>query len=123
MDVVLDDRNVLQPDLLYLTKGRLKQVSKHVTGPPSLVVEVLSPSTANRDRQEKLDLYAKFGVPEYWIVDPEMRSIEFLVNDGGRYVVVTAREDVYRSGVTPEIEIRLADFWGEVERRMPRERS
>lgn len=119
MDVILDDRNALQPDLLYLAKDRLAQVGKNVQGPPSLVIEILSPSTANRDRQEKLDLYAKFGVPEYWLVDPEPRSIDFLVNDHGRYVVTTPVDDVYRSAVTPEIEIRLVDFWREVARRTP----
>jgi Uma2 family endonuclease len=123
IDVVLDDQNIVQPDVIYLAEDRLPAIEDQIQGPPSLVVEVLSPSTANRDRQEKLDLYARFGVPEYWIVDPEMRSIDFLVNDDGRFVIVTPVRDVYRSAVTPEVEIKLVDFWGQVERRMPRSRG
>jgi len=123
IDVVLDEHNIVQPDLLYIAKDRLNQIGDRIEGPPSLIIEVLSPSTANRDRQEKLDLYAKFLVPEYWIVDPEKRSFDFLVNDNGRFIVTTSVDDIYRSAVTPEIEIRLADFWAEVDRRQPRRNS
>ena len=120
VDVVFDDHNIVQPDVVYLAKDRLGQIGDRIEGPPSLVIEVLSPSTANRDRQEKLDLYAKFFVPEYWIVDPDNRSFDFLVNDQGRFVVTTPVDDIYRSAVTPEVEIDLAKFWAEVDRRQPR---
>lgn len=120
IDVVLDDQNIVQPDLIYLAKDRLRQVGDRIDGPPSLVIEVLSPSTSNRDRQEKLELYARFGVPEYWIVDPAARSFDFLVNDGGRYVVTPARDDAYHSAVTAELVIDLAAFWSEVDRRLPK---
>lgn len=119
IDIVLDDQNIVQPDLVYLAKDRLNQVGDRIGGPPSLVIEVLSPGTANRDRQAKLALYARFGAPEYWIVDPAARSFDFLVNDGGRYVVVNPVDDVYRSSVTQEVEIDLKQFWSEVDRRNP----
>ena len=62
----------VQPDILFISKERRRIVGeKHVTGAPDLVVEILSPSTAHRDRGVKLDLYARQGVREYWIVDPD----------------------------------------------------
>lgn len=85
MDVVLDDRNVLQPDLLFVRAERTGIVRDRVHGPPDLVVEVLSPSTTRRDREVKRRLYARFGVPACWIVDPEARSLEALGLRGKTY--------------------------------------
>ncbi|MEM9186200.1 MAG: Uma2 family endonuclease [Planctomycetota bacterium] len=120
IDVVLDDQNIVQPDLIYLAKDRLDQIGDRIEGAPSLVIEVLSPSTANRDRQQKLQLYARHSVPEYWMVDPDARTLEFLVNDEGRFVVATPTDGVYTSAVTPELVVDPAEFWAEADRRLPR---
>jgi Uma2 family endonuclease len=71
MDVALADHTVLQPDLLYLSVSRCERaaLAAGVQGAPDLVVEILSPGTAARDRGVKLELYAEAGVREYWIVD------------------------------------------------------
>ncbi len=62
----------VQPDILLVSNERRGIIGeKQVTGAPDLVVEILSPSTAHRDRGVKLDLYARCGVREYWIVDPD----------------------------------------------------
>lgn len=119
IDVAFDEQNIVQPDLIYLAKDRLHQIGDRIEGAPSLVIEVLSPSTANRDRQEKLQLYARRRVPEYWLVDPDARTIDFLVNDGGRYVVASPEDGVYRSAVTPELVIDPAEFWAAADRRLP----
>lgn len=72
IDVILSDRSIVQPDLVYLESGRLGAVSSRgIEGPPTLVVEVVSPSTSQIDRHTKLQLYARHGVPHYWVVDPE----------------------------------------------------
>ncbi len=90
----------VQPDILFVSNRRRRIVGEsQVTGAPDLVVEILSPSTAHRDRGVKLDLYARGGVREYWIVDP-----------GGDVV------DVWRFGRAPgrerftgELPVRLGD--------------
>jgi Uma2 family endonuclease len=117
MDVILSDDTILQPDLLYISKLRRHIIKERVKGPPDLVIEIIS-GTSRRDRIEKLDLYARYGVPEYWIVDPDAQLIEFLLNQNGQFVVQSAADDRYRSPRLPEIEVHLADFWREIQQRM-----
>lgn len=118
MDVVLSDNTILQPDLLYLKKANRSILRERVEGPPDLVIEIISPGTDRRDRTEKLDLYIKYEVPEYWIVDPNSQVIEFFVLQEGRYVVNQPHEDCYQSSNTPEIEIELKRFWEVVDRKV-----
>ena len=82
MDVHLDDDNWVIPDaMIVCDRSIIKQDG--VYGAPDLIVEILSPSTARRDRIEKKDLYEKHGIKEYWIVDTASRSIEvYLLKDG-----------------------------------------
>jgi len=68
---------------------------------------------------ETLDLYTRYGVAEYWIVDSESQAIECLVNEGGRYVVQSPTNNRFQSAQLPEVEIQLAEFWGEAEERLP----
>lgn len=77
LDVILSEEDVVQPDLLFLSKDRLGLVTERgVRGAPDLVVEVLSEASSERDRTLKRKVYAKYGVREYWIVDPGARTIE-----------------------------------------------
>ncbi len=67
----------VQPDLMFVSTERRGIVEEAgIVGPPDLVVEILSPSTASRDRSIKLRLYERQGVPEYWIVDPDEQAID-----------------------------------------------
>ena len=87
-DVVLSDTDVVQPDILYVSSQRSHILTpESVRGAPDLVVEILSPSTAELDRTTKLDLYAKHGVKEYWIVDPDSRTIMVMLRGENRFEV------------------------------------
>ncbi|ALX50032.1 Uma2 family endonuclease [Lentibacillus amyloliquefaciens] len=77
IDVILADNEVRQPDLVLIHRKRLNILSNRgVIGPPDLVVEILSPSTLKRDKIDKLNTYANFGIPEYWIVEPKVGTLE-----------------------------------------------
>ena len=78
-DVILPTGDVVQPDVLVVLNEHLDRVTdKFILGAPDLVVEIASPSTATHDRHNKLDAYARSGVPEYWIVDPFSHTVEVL---------------------------------------------
>jgi Uma2 family endonuclease len=91
MDVILSQDTVVQPDLLFIAAPRLKDMGgDFVHGAPDLVIEVLSPGTQARDRGVKRHLYARFGVREYWQVDPDGRSVTILGLKGKAYREVAA---------------------------------
>lgn len=117
-DVVLDDHTILQPDLLYIRRERRDIVQRRVIGAPDLLIEILSPSNSRRDRVDKLNLYAEYGVAEYWIVDPLERQFDFLVNRGGKFEVQPQQDDRYASPVIEEIAIDLATFWRDVDQQI-----
>ncbi|MCS6902972.1 MAG: Uma2 family endonuclease [Candidatus Bipolaricaulota bacterium] len=78
-DVVFSDEDVVQPDLLVIEQARFKIVQDEcVRGAPDLIVEILSPTTIERDRVIKKKLYGRYGVREYWIVDPDAKTVEVL---------------------------------------------
>jgi Uma2 family endonuclease len=106
-DVVLSDFDVLQPDALFVSTARLPIVGEKYVGPaPDLVIEVLSPSTENRDRVLKAKRYANFGVQEMWLIDPAAKTIEVLVSseEGFRREALYCEEDTVRSVVLPGFE-------------------
>lgn len=119
VDVRLSDVTILQPDLIYISESRRRIIKTFVDGPPDLVVEILSKGTSRRDRVQKLDLYARYGVAEFWIVDPQAQLFEFLINENGRFAVHSPVNDRYQSPRLPEVEIQVADFWCEVTERWP----
>ena len=117
MDVHLAEHSVLQPDILYISRQNLGIIHKWIEGPPDLVVEVLSRSTASRDQVHKLQIYGESGVPEYWIVDPRRRHITFLVLRDGAYAVQAPEAEAWVSPVRPEVELDIAALWATVEEK------
>ena len=86
IDLYLDDENAFQPDLVYLSEERKAIIKKDgIYGAPDIVIEILSPSTAHYDLREKFKVYERTGVREYWIVDPDMKTVEVYINDGGAF--------------------------------------
>ncbi|HMD83811.1 MAG TPA: Uma2 family endonuclease [Terriglobia bacterium] len=76
LDVILSEHDVLEPDLLLVLNEHKDVLQDWVRGAPDLVIEILSPTTEARDRGIKLKAYARYGVREYWIVDPVAQVVE-----------------------------------------------
>lgn len=92
-DVYLAPQETYQPDILFIAKERLKiSTEEKVNGAPDLVVEILSPSTAYYDLKKKYKAYEKYGVKEYWIVDPEDKSIEIFELADGKFRLAVRSE-------------------------------
>lgn len=91
----IDDRRGVMPDVQYFRKGHERTGGDRglESGAPDLVVEVVSPTSVRYDRVVKLRWYAQIRVPEYWIVDPEQRTLERLVLDGASYRIAEALTD------------------------------
>ena len=113
-DVVLSDTDVLQPDILYISNERLHILTEdNVRGAPDLVIEILSPGTADRDRTLKRSLYARHGVREYWLVDPQTSTVEVLWSREGPFdstVMYTARETL-TSPLLHGLHIQLSEVF------------
>ena len=117
LDVLFAEGDYVEPDLLFVRRDREGILSdRGVEGAPDLVVEVLSPSTAARDRGIKLERYRLFGVAEYWIVDPDSRTVElWRLAAGADKPVMLAPPDQLRWEPVPEgprLEIPLEDLLG-----------
>lgn len=114
IDCILSETTIVQPDLVYLDTARLSAVSaRGVEGPPTLVVEILSPTTALIDRSAKRQLYARHGVPYYWIVDSEARTIEAYRLSGNSYTLATQASGSQPASLPPFLELALvpASLW------------
>jgi Uma2 family endonuclease len=94
IDIVFSDYDVLQPDVVFFRRERAHVVNLDapICHAPDLCVEVLSPSTEDADRGRKMQMFARYGVPEYWIVDPIAKVVEvYRLSDGAYSVVAVAR--------------------------------
>ncbi len=90
MDLIVEGGTPLLPDLMFLLPEQFSQIQeKWNQGPPHLVVEILSPSTASRDRVKKLRKYAQSGVPFYLLVDPDGQTLEVLELQGSMFSVIS----------------------------------
>ena len=114
LDVELAPNNTFQPDIVVLLKAsRWKLKERHIIGAPELVVEIISPTSETHDRYRKLAAYARAGVPEYWIVDPDSRTVEVLLLESGKYL----SQGVYRgkatlpSLVVPGLAVEVEQFF------------
>ena len=114
IDLILDPTSVLQPDLLFVSSARERIITeKAIEGAPDLVIEILSPSTSRTDRVTKAQIYARYGVPAYWIVDPEQQVVEIylLEVDGYRLAVTLQGRTPMFAPPFQELEIAAADVF------------
>ena len=114
LDVTFHDITVVQPDLFYVS-GQQKKIIKdnRVDGSPTLVVEILSPSTGRKDRLQKLLIYQKYEIQHYWLVNPEDKTIEcFFLKDGICALVVAGMdEEVIEHPSFKGLAIELSNLW------------
>jgi len=91
LDVTLTDRNVVQPDILFVSSARKDIMCKErIDGPCDLVVEIMSPMSRRKDRVQKIEIYRQAGILHYWLMDPEDNILEaFMLKDGNYMLVFT----------------------------------
>jgi len=113
LDIVLTEFDVVQPDLLLFTRDRehllnLRRVTRHA---PDLAIEILSPGTGGNDRGRKMELLARHGVREYWLVDPEAVAIEVHWLTGTRSALASTAgpSDRVQSPLLPDLSIVPGD--------------
>ncbi len=115
IDVMLGDHDIVGPDLVFVSTARLHIVAeKYVNGAPDIVVEILSLSTRARDESLKADLFARSGVPEFWVVDPFIRTIRVFALHSGRYDLVPSREGRAHSSVLPDFSVDIAALFAKL---------
>jgi Uma2 family endonuclease len=115
LDVHFDEDNVVQPDLIYITNENMGIIQDDkIVGAPDLLVEVMSPITGIRDKTKKRILYEKFGVKEYWIVDPVHLTVDqFALKDGKLgWVATLSNEDTLASERFPCIAVNFSAVFG-----------
>jgi len=113
-DVYLDEENVVQPDILFISKDKLNIIGeKNVQGAPDLVIEIVLENSAYRDMVLKKKLYARFGVNEYWIVIPEAEEIEVYTLKGSTYQLYTtfSKESTLESPLLKGLKIGLKEVF------------
>ncbi|MCY4027136.1 MAG: Uma2 family endonuclease [Acidobacteria bacterium] len=114
-DVVLSDTDVVQPDLLFVSRerGHLLSGGENVRGAPDLVIEILSPTTADKDRGGKRELYGRYGVTEYWLVDPMVETVSLHRQRAGGLAATHTfgRDQTLRSPLLAGLELQLDDIF------------
>jgi Uma2 family endonuclease len=114
LDVVFPDNNVLQPDILFISKERMGIITeKNIKGAPDLLVEILSTGTLERDKIVKKSLYEKYGVKEYWIVDPTGKQVEVLTlkEEGFEVSGIFFSDDELTSPLLKKLRISLKEIF------------
>ena len=118
-DVILDSENsdpeiLVKPDLLFVSKNRLEIITaENVQGSPDLIVEILSPSTANTDRDRKFKIYQEAKVSHYWIIDPTTQTLEEYIwrPNGYHRCALHVGNDEFQPSLFPGLVIRLEELW------------
>ncbi|HFA51812.1 MAG TPA: Uma2 family endonuclease [Bacteroidetes bacterium] len=120
LDVVLEKENMYHPDIFFIKKERffiIDDKEKVVLGAPDLAIEILSKSTAGDDKGEKKDNYEKFGVREYWLVDPIRKSFEIynLINDRFKLTSYLEEAGTLKSTLLKGFEMDIEEVFSDAE--------
>lgn len=116
VDVKLADDTVVEPDLVYVGPSRRSLLAdpRFIASAPDLIVEIVSPSNRAHDEQTKFGLYAANRVAEYWIADPEQRTLRIFALHHGAYALVPNEHGIARSVVLPGLEIDVAALFADL---------
>jgi Uma2 family endonuclease len=110
-DVVLSEEDVVQPDILFISKEREYIIGdKNIQGAPDLIVEILSPRSDYLDRKLKVELYEKYGVKEYWLVDSDRKEVEVLTLTKGGYKSIGSFNKSFSSPLL-KLEVNLSEIF------------
>ena len=115
-DVVLSNLDVVQPDLVFVSSNKASIITmQNIQGPPDLLIEIISESTRKTDEIIKRKLYERYGVPEYWIVDPELETVKVyrMTLEGYSRVAELSHEanNTVSTPLLPELSIPLRDLF------------
>ncbi len=113
-DVVLSKDNIVQPDILFVRQERAGIIGElNIRGAPDLIIEILSASTRTKDLELKGRIYSRFGVQEYWTVDPDLAGVEVLIWSEMGYVSAGAAgaTDRLSSPLLPELNLPLSEIF------------
>jgi len=104
---------IREPDIFFIGKEHSDRIGERVCGVPDLVVEVISSSTERTDRVEKFLEYAKAGIREYWLIDPEKKTVEVYSLRGGDYILVGkySGSQVATSEMLPGFKLRASELF------------
>ncbi len=114
LDVVFTQSTVLEPDILFVSRARLHIIGKkNLSGPPDLAVEVLSEASAKLDREIKPKQYALYGVPEFWRIDPDGKTVEVFRLKEGAYDLAARLEfgEMLTTPLFPGLRLPVASLW------------
>jgi Uma2 family endonuclease len=116
-DVILDNNNIIQPDILYISREQFGNIKDGggFFGSPEIVIEIISPSSKSRDTYQKKDLYESFNIKEYWIVDPANKTMEiFTLDEKSKYYLFSegylgeGGNSSLNSNILKDLEINLS---------------
>ncbi len=115
LDVILEDAiNRLQPDIIFIRKENLAIFQDWIRGVPDMVCEIVSPGSYRKDTAIKKKVYEKYKVPEYWIVIPELQTIEILTIENDRYEThsYAELEGIVTSKIIEGLQVNINDIFG-----------
>jgi Uma2 family endonuclease len=115
IDVFFDDNNQSQPDILFISQEREFIIDRKngIFGAPDLIVEIISPGSIHADRVLKKDLYERFGVKEYWLIDPKNQTVEIFTFKNDRYqtFLFLEGEGLATSSILTDFEVSIAELF------------
>ena len=103
---------VREPDLLFISTANLHRLKEsYLDGPADIAIEIVSPESIERDREDKFAEYEQAGISEYWLIDPIHEQAEFYILKQGRYHLADISEGIFQSYILPGFDLQIAWLW------------